>query len=132
MANLAAANSSMGLQGPDGKMNVLDVAMAKEDALAKFKDINWATYTRPGGFSLDKSEIAAIREIETVAKAALQKEDEANTLIDTFLRESGCSLGQALIKLIKNVTEPSVLRYAFARMDDLLPGTIRILIECVA
>ncbi|RHY01165.1 hypothetical protein DYB25_002134 [Aphanomyces astaci] len=103
------------------KANVLDVALAREEALAKFKDINWATYTRAGGFSLDKTEIAAIKEMEIVAKNASQNEDQADALIDTFLREYGTALGAGLLKLIKNVTEPSVLRYAFARIDDLLP-----------
>ncbi|RLO12183.1 hypothetical protein DYB28_013737, partial [Aphanomyces astaci] len=103
------------------KANVLDVALAREEALAKFKDINWATYTRAGGFSLDKTEIAAIKEMEIVAKNASHNEDQADALIDTFLREYGTALGAGLLKLIKNVTEPSVLRYAFARIDDLLP-----------
>ncbi|RHY33914.1 hypothetical protein DYB32_001305 [Aphanomyces invadans] len=103
------------------KANALDVALAREEALAKFKDINWATYTRAGGFSLDKAEITAIKEMETVAKNASQNEDQTDSLIDTFLREYGAALGAGLLKLIKNVTEPSVLRYAFARIDDLLP-----------
>ncbi|KAF0696601.1 Aste57867_12671 [Aphanomyces stellatus] len=107
--------------GEAAKANVLDVALAREEALAKFKDINWATYTRAGGFSLDKTEITAIKEMETVAKNAAQQEEQADSLIDTFLRESGPALGAGLLKLIKNVTEPSVLRYAFARIDDLLP-----------
>ncbi|CAK4068083.1 unnamed protein product [Aphanomyces euteiches] len=107
--------------GDAAKANVLDVALAREEALAKFKDINWATYTRAGGFSLDKTEIAAIKEMETVAKNAALQEDQADVLIDTFLREGGAALGAGLLKLIKNVTEPSVLRYAFARLDDLLP-----------
>ena len=117
------APNQQAVYGEAAKANILDVALAREEALAKFKDINWATYTRAGGFSLEKAELAAIKEMETVAKNAAQQEDQADTLIDAFLRESGPALGSGLLKLIKNVTEPSVLRYAFARIDDLLPGT---------
>ncbi|OQR83952.1 V-type proton ATPase subunit H [Achlya hypogyna] len=115
----------------DAKMNALDVALAREEALAKFKDINWGTYSRPGGFSLDKHEISAIKEMETVAKNAAAHEDQTDNVVDTFLRESGEFLGHGLLKLIKNVTEPSVLRYAFARIDELLPdgGRLRKRIE---
>ncbi|OQS05413.1 V-type proton ATPase subunit H [Thraustotheca clavata] len=112
---------SLGSSAADAKMNALDVALAREEALAKFKDINWGTYSRPGGFSLDKNEISAIKEMETIAKTALQNEDQTDAIIDTFLKESGDALGHGLLKLIKNVTEPSVLRYAFARIDELLP-----------
>ncbi|KDO26787.1 hypothetical protein SPRG_08077 [Saprolegnia parasitica CBS 223.65] len=117
--------------GADAKMNALDVALAREEALAKFKDINWGTYSRPGGFSLDKHEISAIKEMETTAKNAAAHEEQADAVIDTFLRESGEFLGHGLLKLIKNVTEPSVLRYAFARIDELLPdgGRLRKRIE---
>lgn len=32
-------------------------------------------------------------------------------------------MGSALLKLVKNVTEPTVLKYCLARMEELLPGT---------
>ncbi|KAG6959921.1 hypothetical protein JG687_00004654 [Phytophthora cactorum] len=56
----------------------LDVALAREEALHRFRDINWATYTR------------------------------------------------ALLKLVKNVTEPTVLKYCLARMEELLPDGLRL------
>lgn len=31
-------------------------------------------------------------------------------------------LATALLKLIKNVTEPTVIKYTLARMEELLPG----------
>lgn len=31
-------------------------------------------------------------------------------------------LASALLKLIKNVTEPTVIKYTLARMEELLPG----------
>ncbi|KAF1318525.1 V-type proton atpase subunit h, partial [Globisporangium splendens] len=69
----------MGGGGPNG---ALDVALAREEALHRFRDINWATYTRiahaccsAGGFSLEKIEISALKEIETIAKPGA---DDAN------------------------------------------------------
>lgn len=36
--------------------------------------------------------------------------------------DSGKTLATALLKLIKNVTEPTVIKYTLARMEELLPG----------
>lgn len=38
--------------------------------------------------------------------------------------DSGKVLGSALLKLIKNVTEPTVIKYTLARMEELLPGSV--------
>lgn len=37
--------------------------------------------------------------------------------------DAGPLVGSALLKLVKNVTEPTVLKYCLARMEELLPGT---------
>lgn len=36
--------------------------------------------------------------------------------------DSGKVLASALLKLVKNVTEPTVIKYTLARMEELLPG----------
>ncbi|GAB9470594.1 hypothetical protein Gpo141_00007835 [Globisporangium polare] len=102
----------------------LDVALAREEALHRFRDINWATYTRAGGFSLEKLEISALKEIETIAKPGA--EDGNANAIDDFLIDSGKTLATALLKLIKNVTEPTVIKYTLARMEELLPDGLRL------
>lgn len=35
-------------------------------------------------------------------------------------------LGSALLKLVKNVTEPTVVKYTLARMEELLPDGLRL------
>uniref|UniRef100_M4BUC0 ATPase V1 complex subunit H C-terminal domain-containing protein n=1 Tax=Hyaloperonospora arabidopsidis (strain Emoy2) TaxID=559515 RepID=M4BUC0_HYAAE len=70
----------------------LDVALAREEALTRFRDINWATYTRYEPIELP----------------------------------AGSSVGSALLKLIKNVTDPTVLKYCLARMEELLPDGLRL------
>ncbi|GLE00746.1 hypothetical protein PINS_up009534 [Pythium insidiosum] len=102
----------------------MDVALAREEALHRFRDINWATYTRAGGFSLDKEEINALKEIEAIAKPGA--EDTNTNAVDDFLLDSGRVLGSALLKLVKNVTEPTVVKYTLARMEELLPDGLRL------
>ncbi|TDH69854.1 hypothetical protein CCR75_004772 [Bremia lactucae] len=145
----------------------LDVALAREEALHRFRDINWATYTRAGGFSLEKTEIAALKDLECVIQPTFDGtmnvrtyarffhvkfptnspcldqsrgripqwcvgnhpfQHHQNTIINCFLCfrtviVSGSLVGSALLKLVKNVTELTVLRYCLARMEELLPGT---------
>ncbi|TMW64385.1 hypothetical protein Poli38472_013007 [Pythium oligandrum] len=104
--------------------NTLDVVLAREEALHRFRDINWATYTRAGGFSLEKLEISALKEIETIAKPGAE-DVNANT-VDDFLVDHGRTLASALLKLVKNVTEPTVIKYTLARMEELLPDGLRL------
>lgn len=107
----------------NGAGSQLDVALAREEALHRFRDINWATYTRAGGFSLEKQEITALKEIETLAKPG----DDVNAnAVDDFLVDSGRTLASALLKLVKNVTEPTVIKYTLARMEELLPDGLRL------
>ncbi|KAF1777909.1 Armadillo-type fold [Phytophthora cactorum] len=86
----------------------LDVALAREEALHRFRDINWATYTRVGGFSLEKTEITALKDLEGTIKPGA---DDA----------TNCSA-----QMVKNVTEPTVLKYCLARMEELLPDGLRL------
>ncbi|KAG7401534.1 V-type proton ATPase subunit H [Phytophthora boehmeriae] len=102
----------------------LDVVLAREEALHRFRDINWATYTRAGGFSMEKTEISALKDLEAVFKPGA---DEANVkAVDEFLSDVGNLVGSALLKLVKNVTEPTVLKYTLARMEELLPDGLRL------
>ncbi|TYZ58974.1 hypothetical protein PybrP1_011758 [[Pythium] brassicae (nom. inval.)] len=105
----------------NGAGGTLDVVLAREEALHRFRDINWATYTRAGGFSLEKLEISALKEIETIAKPGATEDGNANA-VDDFLIDSGRVLASALLKLLKNVTEPTVIKYTLARMEELLPA----------
>ncbi|KAL7680886.1 putative ATPase, V1 complex, subunit H, armadillo-like helical [Plasmopara halstedii] len=103
----------------------LDVALSREEALHRFRDINWATYTRAGGFSLEKTEIAALKNLESVIKPGV--DDMSNIkAVDEFMSDSGPLVGSALLKLVKNVTELTVLRYCLARMEELLPDGLRL------
>ncbi|CAI5735954.1 unnamed protein product [Hyaloperonospora brassicae] len=103
----------------------LDVALARDEALTRFRDINWATYTRAGGFTLEKAEIAAIKDLEKVIKSS--PDDAVNAhAVDEFMSAAGSSVGTALLKLIKNVTDPTVLKYCLARMEELLPDGLRL------
>ncbi|KAI9914427.1 hypothetical protein PsorP6_007806 [Peronosclerospora sorghi] len=103
----------------------LDWALAREEALHRFCDINWATYTRVGGFSLEKTEITALQKLEGVIQPGA---DDATNIkaVDAFLSNAGHSVGRTLLKLVKNVTEPSVLKYCLARMEELLPDGLRL------
>eukprot|EP00644_Phytophthora_capsici_P010322 jgi/Phyca11/573119/estExt2_Genewise1.C_PHYCAscaffold_510194 len=103
----------------------LDVALAREEALHRFRDINWATYTRAGGFSLEKTEITALKDLEGVIKPGA---DDATNVkaVDEFMSDAGPLVGSALLKLVKNVTEPTVLKYCLARMEELLPDGLRL------
>ncbi|KAG6614140.1 V-type proton ATPase subunit H [Phytophthora cinnamomi] len=103
----------------------LDVALAREEALHRFRDINWATYTRAGGFSLEKTEITALKDLEGVIKPGA---DDATIVkaVDEFMSDAGPLVGSALLKLVKNVTEPTVLKYCLARMEELLPDGLRL------
>ncbi|KAH7474260.1 hypothetical protein PRIC1_013609 [Phytophthora ramorum] len=103
----------------------LDVALAREEALHRFRDINWATYTRVGGFSLEKTEITALKDLEGVIKPGA---DDATNVkaVDEFMSDAGPLVGGALLKLVKNVTEPTVLKYCLARMEELLPDGLRL------
>nr|CCA18464.1 Vtype proton ATPase subunit H putative [Albugo laibachii Nc14] len=101
----------------------LDVDSSREEALYRFRDINWAAYTRVGGFSLGTKEISALKEVESIAKPG--NEDNQNA-IDDFLLDSGELLGGALLKLIKHVTDSTVLKYALARVEELLPDGLRL------
>jgi V-type H+-transporting ATPase subunit H len=40
--------------------------------------------------------------------------------------DNGRVLASALLKLVKNVTEPTVIRYTLARMEELLPDGLRL------
>jgi V-type H+-transporting ATPase subunit H len=40
--------------------------------------------------------------------------------------DSGKVLATALLKLVKNVTEPTVVKYTLARMEELLPDGLRL------
>lgn len=40
----------------------------------------------------------------------------------SYVTDSGKVLASALLKLLKNVTEPTVIKYTLARMEELLPG----------
>ncbi|CAI5743376.1 unnamed protein product [Peronospora destructor] len=103
----------------------LDVALAREEALHRFRDINWATYTRVGGFSLEKTEITALKNLEGIVKPSA--DDVTNVkAVDEFLSDAGTSIGNTLLKLVKNVTEPTVLKYCLARMEELLPDGLRL------
>ncbi|OWZ12621.1 V-type proton ATPase subunit H [Phytophthora megakarya] len=103
----------------------LDVALDREEALHRFRDINWATYTRVGGFSLEKTEITALKDLEGVIKPGA--DDAANVkAVDEFMSDAGLLVGSALLKLVKNVTEPTVLKYCLARMEELLPDGLRL------
>ncbi|TDH68042.1 hypothetical protein CCR75_008639 [Bremia lactucae] len=112
----------------------LDVALAREEALHRFRDINWATYTRAGGFSLEKTEIAALKDLESVIQPTFDGTMNVRTyarffhtkVVDEFLSVSGSLVGSALLKLVKNVTELTVLRYCLARMEELLPDGLRL------
>ncbi|KAL3671219.1 hypothetical protein V7S43_003151 [Phytophthora oleae] len=103
----------------------LDVALAREEALHRFRDINWATYTRAGGFSLEKTEITALKDLEGIIKPGA---DDATIVkaVDEFMSVAGPLVGSALLKLVKNVTEPTVLKYCLARMEELLPDGLRL------
>ncbi|ETI53062.1 hypothetical protein F441_03916 [Phytophthora nicotianae CJ01A1] len=103
----------------------LDVALAREEALHRFRDINWATYTRAGGFSLEKAEITALKDLEGAIKPGA---DDATNVkaVDEFMSDAGPLVGSALLKLVKNVTEPTVLKYCLARMEELLPDGLRL------
>lgn len=103
----------------------LDVALAREEALHRFRDINWATYTRAGGFSLEKAEITALMDLEGTIKPGA--DDTTNVkAVDEFMSDAGPLVGSALLKLVKNVTEPTVLKYCLARMEELLPDGLRL------
>ncbi|CAH0474282.1 unnamed protein product [Peronospora belbahrii] len=103
----------------------LDVALAREDALYRFRDINWATYTRAGNFSLEKNEIVALKNLEGIIKSDV--DDTTNVkAVDEFMSDAGIIIGRVLLKLIKNVTEPTVLNYCLARMEELLPDGLRL------
>ncbi|KUF91717.1 Salicylate hydroxylase [Phytophthora nicotianae] len=64
----------------------LDVALAREEALHRFRDINWATYTRAGGFSLEKAEITALKDLEGAIKPGA---DDATNVkaVDEFMSD---------------------------------------------
>lgn len=73
---------------------------------------------------MEKTEITALKDLEGVIKPGA---DEANVkAVDEFLSDAGNVVGGALLKLVKNVTEPTVLKYALARMEDLLPDGLRL------
>jgi hypothetical protein len=40
------AHVAINMNGPNGSGSTLDVALAREEALHRFREINWATYTR--------------------------------------------------------------------------------------
>lgn len=87
---------AISMTGGGGNSGSLDVALAREEALHRFRDINWATYTRcaqhcthraisghgltlalftrsAGGFSLEKVEISALKDVETLAKPGAEE-----------------------------------------------------------
>lgn len=51
----------------------------------------------------------------------MTSESESTALLEEFLAANGRDLCQALHLLLSNVTEPTVVRYALARIDYLLP-----------
>ncbi|RLN36689.1 hypothetical protein BBJ28_00021212 [Nothophytophthora sp. Chile5] len=107
--------SHMAINMSGGGAGSLDVALAREEALHRFRDINWATYTRyvPHSFSLTGERIETTR---------LRQRMRASAVGDAQCGE----LGSALLKLVKNVTESTVLKYALARMEELLPDGLRL------
>lgn len=102
---------------------IMDIVIAREDALCRFEQINWKDYTRTDSFDISAADVALLVQIETLmtmSKKSKQPTAAADQL-KSFLTQSGSNLGRALIKLLKNVTEPTVVRYALARIEELLP-----------